>query len=208
MKISTELMTLAQYIAGEFDNKEQAIAEPTWYVPLRLWQRPVPVPLFPEPSISLYAEQVNMMTPDRVYRPRLMQLRQSQTGEGLEVQYYQLMNRTQCQGAGNNPELLKGLTRDRLELLPGCTLTVTQENIGLNHYRFRAQLPANSPCRFSHQGETFQVELGFEATSDQFLSYDKGINPTTGQALWGALMGPFRLHKRQDFASEIPIFEV
>ena len=55
MTISPELIALAQYMAGEFDNREQALAEPTWYVHLRMWQRPLPVPLFSEPSIALFA---------------------------------------------------------------------------------------------------------------------------------------------------------
>jgi hypothetical protein len=31
------------------------------------------------------------------------------------------------------------------------------------------------------------------------------LSPTTGKAIWGALMGPFKLVKRQDFASEVSV---
>ncbi|MFM6193835.1 MAG: CpcT/CpeT family chromophore lyase [Planktothrix sp.] len=48
MMISPELKTLAEYMAGEFDNQAQALADPVWYVHLRLWHRPVPVSLFAE----------------------------------------------------------------------------------------------------------------------------------------------------------------
>ena len=51
---SPELIALARYMAGEFDNREQAIADPAWYVHLHLWQRPVP--LFLEDSFTLFAE--------------------------------------------------------------------------------------------------------------------------------------------------------
>ncbi|HEY9302185.1 MAG TPA: CpcT/CpeT family chromophore lyase, partial [Phormidium sp.] len=88
MTISPELIALAQYMAGEFDNREQALADPTWYVHLRLWQRPLPIPLFSEPSIALFAEQANILELDKPYRPRIVQLRQVKTAPGLiEAQY-------------------------------------------------------------------------------------------------------------------------
>lgn len=204
MAFSPELLALARYMAGEFDNQEQAVAEPTWYVHLRLWQRPLPVSLFPESSIALFAEQANALYLDRPYRPRIMELRPSPAGPGfLEVQYYKLKDLEAVQGAGRHPELLQQLTPEQVELLPGCTLTVTQEDLAPNSYHFRAALPPDARCCFSHQGHTYQVDLGFEATPEVFLSFDRGIDPTTDKAIWGALMGAFRFVKRQDFASEV-----
>ncbi|WP_342749105.1 CpcT/CpeT family chromophore lyase [Tychonema bourrellyi] len=65
MTFSPELIALAQYMAGDFDNSEQALAEPVWYVHLRFWQRPLPVSLFSEPSIALFAEQANILELDK-----------------------------------------------------------------------------------------------------------------------------------------------
>ncbi|NEO28340.1 MAG: chorismate mutase, partial [Kamptonema sp. SIO4C4] len=53
MPLSSELLTLGQYLAGEFTNQKQAIADPAWYVNLCLWHRPVP--LFTEDSLTFYA---------------------------------------------------------------------------------------------------------------------------------------------------------
>ncbi|HLO46934.1 MAG TPA: chromophore lyase CpcT/CpeT [Kamptonema sp.] len=204
MALSVELITLAQYMAGVFDNRTQAIADPTWYVHLHLWQRPVPVSLFSEPSITLYLEQANVLKLDLPYRPRIVQLRHRPTApDSLEVQYYQLKDIGAVQGAGQNPDLLKQLTPEQLELLPGCTLTVERQDLAPNLYRFRASLPPETQCCFTHRGQTYQVDLGFEASAAEFLSYDRGIDPTTGRAIWGALMGPFKFVKREDFASEV-----
>lgn len=204
MILSTELTTLGHYLAGVFDNGTQAIADPIWYVHLRLWHRPVPVSLFPEPSITLYAEQANILKLDKPYRPRIVQLRQSPTApDSLEVQYHQLKDITAVQGAGQNPDLLKQLTPEQVELLPGCTLTVNRQDLAPNRYRFRASLPPETQCCFTYGGQTYQVDLGFEASAEEFLSYDRGIDPPTGRAIWGALMGPFRFVKREDLASEI-----
>lgn len=204
MILSPELIALAKYMAGEFDNREQALAEPAWYVHLCLWQRPLPVPLFSEPSIALFAEQANVLNLDKPYRPRIVQLRHSPSGAGLlEAQYYMLRDIAAFQGAGSNPDLLEKLTSEQIQLLPGCKLSITVQDLGTKGYCFRASLPAGTPCCFAYEGQNYQVDLGFEAAAETFLSYDKGISPKTGKAIWGALMGPFKFVKRQDFASEV-----
>lgn len=205
MVVSPELRALAEYMAGEFDNQLQALADPVWYVHLRLWHRPVPRALFPEPSLVLFAEQANIVNLNQPYRPRFIQLRQSPDSEsGLEAQYYIPQNIQAVQGAGQDPDRLNGLTPEDLEFLPGCTLKITYECLGPHQYSFRAVLPENQVCGFSYQNKTYQVELGFEATADHFFSYDKGIDPETGKPLWGALLGPFQFQKRCCFATTLP----
>ncbi|WP_413167441.1 chromophore lyase CpcT/CpeT [Capilliphycus salinus ALCB114379] len=205
MNFSPELMALARYLAGEFDNQAQAMAEPAWYVHLHLWQRPLPIPLFKD-SITLFVEQANALTPDQPYRQRMMQLYSSaETTERLHVQYYMLKDLKAVQGGGRHAEKLRQLTPEQLEFLPGCRLDVTCEPLTANTYHFKANLPENTRCCFTYQNQTLQIDLGFEAMANEFLSYDKGINPQTGQATWGALLGPFRFVKRIDFASELSI---
>lgn len=202
MILSPELITLAHYMAGEFDNQQQAIAEPAWYVHLRLWQRPVP--LFTEDSLTLFAEQANIVNLEKPYRPRILRLQSSDTTPtSLQVQYYMLKDIEAIRGAGRNPELLRQLTLEDIEFLPGCNLTVKHQQLALNSYEFSASSTTGTPCGFSYKGNSYQVSLGFEATAQEFRSYDKGIDSTTGKAIWGALMGPFRFTKRQNFASEL-----
>lgn len=200
MALSSRLLTLAGYLAGEFENREQAIAEPIWYVHLRLWQRPVP--LFQEDSVVLFAEQANIVKLDQPYRPRLLRLQCAQD-DRLQVQYYGFRDPGAVRGAGQNSALLKKITVEQIDCLPGCLLTVTQDSLGNDRYRFSAALPAGERCCFTVQQETYQVSLGFEAKPEEFLSYDKGIDPQTGKAIWGALLGPFQFKKIQDFSGEL-----
>lgn len=65
---------LAQYLAGEFDNQQQAQAEPVWYVHLRLWQRPLPHPLFGPSRMGFFLEQASALTSDCPYRQRLLEI--------------------------------------------------------------------------------------------------------------------------------------
>ncbi len=204
MTFSPELIALGRYLAGEFDNQQQAIADPVWYVHLCLWQRPVP--LFVEDSITLFAEQSNILNPELPYRQRLLRLLASDTSPtSVLVQYYMIKEPASVRGAGSNPALLKKLTPDQIELLPGCTLNVTQRLLNANSYYFSTSPSTGDRCCFTYQGETYQVSLGFEASPDEFRSYDKGIDPNTGKAIWGALLGPYIFTKRQDLAAELPI---
>lgn len=198
MTFSPQLLALADYLAGEFDNREQAIAQPAWYVHLRLWQRPVP--LFQEDSLTIFAEQANIVNLDRPYRQRIMRLLQGNGPDApLKVQYYMPKNPSALVGAGCNTALLNTLTPDNLELLPGCVLNVTQQSLAVNHYKFEATPPPDTCCCFSVDGNIVQVSLGFEVTQDKFFSYDKGIDSTTGKATWGAILGPYCYTKREQY---------
>jgi hypothetical protein len=203
MALPSELLTLAHYLAGEFENREQSLAEPVWYVHLRLWQRPVH--LFVEDSITLFVEQASVVKLDQPYRPRLLRLQVTPTNaNSFQVQYYAFKDPIAVQGAGRNPDLLKSLTVEQIEFLPGCLLNVTQQPLGNDRYHFLASLPPGGKCCFTYQAQTYQVSLGFEASSEEFLSHDRGIDPQTGKAIWGAMLGPFRFKKIQDFAGELP----
>jgi hypothetical protein len=198
MTISPELLTLADYMAGEFDNREQALADPAWYVHLRMWQRPIS--LFGEDSLTIFAEQANVLKLDRPYRQRIMRLMTNEESDGsLHIQYYMPKDPSALLGAGCNSALLNTLTEEQLDLLPGCRLAVTQQQVAPNRYRFFGKPSEQACCTFKYLGDTVQVSLGFETTGDEFLSYDKGIDQTNGKATWGAIMGPYRYTKRNQF---------
>lgn len=186
------LTTLTQWLAGEFDNKDQALDQPVWFVHLRLWHRPLPFQIDGNPA--LFAEQANYLYPENAYRQRIVVLKPIAHSQTLQAQYYAFKQPERYQGAGANPDRLQALSLDQLELLPGCVLNVTQQND-----RFKAEPEPNAKCCFQYQGETRQVILGFEVTADRFFSYDRGVDPETGQALWGATMGAYEFHKRHSF---------
>ena len=210
MNLSPQLIALGTYLAGEFDNQPQALAEPAWYVHLRLWKRPVP--LFTEDSITLFAEQASVVNLEQPYRPRLFRLRQSeQYPQKLKVDYYMFKDISAVKGAGRNPKLLRQITTEQIEFLPDCSLEIEVEQLdtGYSFETFSTSegaQPGNAthrPCTFTYQNNTYQVSLGFRVTEKELQTYDKGIDPQTGRAIWGALMGAYRFTKLQDFSGEI-----
>ncbi|WP_066379402.1 MULTISPECIES: chromophore lyase CpcT/CpeT [unclassified Anabaena] len=201
MNLSLQLITLSNYLAGEFDNQQQALAEPVWYVHLRLWQRPVE--LWREDSITLFAEQANIVNLEHPYRQRILRLMPNDDKTLLQVQYYMPKNPSALSGAGRNPTLLKALTPEQLELLPGCILQVTQQEIAPNQSQFIATPPAEARCTFTYQGNTVQVSLGLKITPTELFSYDKGIDQVTGKATWGAIVGPYCYTKREQYSINV-----
>jgi CpeT/CpcT family (DUF1001) len=200
--MTPELITFGKYLAGEFENKRQALAEPVWYVHLRLWLRPVP--FFREDSIALFAEQASIVNLEQPYRPRLWRLRQSESG-GLQVQHYMFNDLKSVQGAGRNPDILRKISLKDLTFLPTCNLEVRVNNLDNNQYHFIAQPQPEQHCQFTYEGKTYQVALGFEVTSNSLKTYDKGIDPGTGKGIWGALLGPYQYEKRQEFGAELGV---
>jgi CpeT/CpcT family (DUF1001) len=200
MSFSPQLLALAEYLAGEFNNRLQALDDPVWYVNLCLWQ--VPVSLFPQDSITIFAEQANAVKLDQPYRQRIMRI--SETGDSqipLQVQYYMFKDPGIFAGGGSNPNLLKHITPEHLELLAGCVLNVSVQEIGVNRYQFYATPQSNACCTFTYLGNIVQVSLGFEVTQQELKTYDKGIDPVTGSATWGAILGPYHYikYKQLDF---------
>ena len=194
MPHAPELLTLANYLTGEFTNQEQALAEPAWYVHLHLWHRPI-VGLFSE-GITFFAEQANVLKLDQPYRQRLLQLKEVASNPlHIQVQYYKILIPTDFRGAGANPALLDNLTLEQVELLPDCVLDVTISQPSFPDYYFEALPTSDRPCSFSYENKTYQVQLGFATSLGHFFSYDKGLNPLTGKAIWGAILGAYRFTK-------------
>jgi hypothetical protein len=180
-------LELAAWLCGEFDNQAQSQDDPTWYVPLRLWHRPLLHPI--QGQFAIFAEQSNVLQLDKPYRQRVLVLQPE--GDRLSVQFWAFRDPAQFRGAGVNPDLLLQATEAALEALPGCRLQVSELGD-----RYRAEPEPESRCCFPYDGKIRQVVLGFEASATQFLSYDRGVDPDTGQSLWGAMMGPYRHQKR------------
>ncbi|MBF2047910.1 MAG: chromophore lyase CpcT/CpeT [Elainella sp. C42_A2020_010] len=196
--MTVDLTQLAHWLAGEFDNQPQAQDQPVWFVSLRLWQRPLPFRI--QGRLALFCEQANSLYLDAPYRQRILVLQPSDNLQQGRAQYLAFKQPERFKGAGAQPERLQTLTLDDLEALPGCELTITYTN-----QRFKADPDPDVKCCFQYNGQTRQVILGFEATATQFLSWDRGVDPDSGKLLWGALMGAYQFHKRQDFAAELPV---
>ncbi|WP_017297878.1 chromophore lyase CpcT/CpeT [Nodosilinea nodulosa] len=200
--IEAQLHPLAIALAGEFDNRQQSLSDPTWYLHLRLWQRPLPRHLFGE-GYGFFIEQVSVASGKPPYRQRILHL--TAKDNALWGQYYGLTDPSAYVGAATQPDRLTGLSRDELVSLPTCGVAIERQPDGQT---YSARLPEGSLCSFTIGGATSYVRLAFDIGPESpaassaivFQMNDRGIDAATGKATWGPMMGPFRLIKQNAFA--------
>ncbi len=188
-----KLTVLAQWLVGEFENPNQAKEQPNWFVHIRLWHRPLPVKI--DGNLAIFAEQAPIVKLDQPYRQRILVLKPSDDPNQLVGQYYGFKDPNKFRGAGTNPHLLSQLSPKDLVNLPGCALTITEQE-----QKFIAQPEPGAKCFFEYDGQIRQVILGLEVREDGFKSFDRGVDPETGRGLWGALIGPYEYQKIQGFS--------
>lgn len=196
MADSAPLITLVEWLTGEFDNQPQSLDQPAWFVHLRLWHRLLPLRLGGHPVI--FAEQANALYLDRPYRQRVLVLQDMQP-DRWQVYYLAFKQPERVKGAGVKPSLLNNLSLSDFDELPGCELSVS-----FSGNKFVATPQPDARCCFQYDGQTRQVVLGFEVSDRQFVSFDRGVDPDTGAALWGAIMGGYEFRKRQNFSVDLP----
>ena len=204
MTVEAAFKQLSQTLAGTFQNRAQALADPARYVHLRLWC--YPTQLFAEDSNTFFIEQASAAFKQAPYRQRVLRIRLKE--RHLTAEYYALKDAQLWQGATQEPERLKALQPDDLQALVNSQLSVNAKSEqGFTRFEVR-QLPGER-CQFQVSGETKLVELAFDAIAPQatsqtkpaFWMYDKGIDAETAKPTWGALHGPFQLVKTDDFSA-------
>lgn len=192
MTPTEQLTTLATWLLGEFENATQAKAQPTWFVHTHLWHRLLPVKI--DGQLAIFAEQAPIIKLDQPYRQRIFVVKPSDTKDQSIGQYYGFKEPGKFRGAGANPDRLEQFVPEDLINLPGCALTIKEDG-----EKFIAQPEPNAKCLFEYDGKIRQVVLGFEVSESEFKSFDRGVDPETGQGLWGALIGPYEYQKLHGF---------
>jgi hypothetical protein len=199
MTQATDLVRLlAQYLAGEFTNQQQAIANPSWFVNLRAWHRPLPMRM--AGHLALFMEQANALYPDRPYRQRILIVQPTEQPDLIRGQFWGFQQPDRFARSGADPTQLQGLSPSDLTELPGCGLEIRWQGD-----RFVAEPPPDAKCCFPYEGQLRQVVLGFTVSASHYESRDRGVDMETGKGLWGALMGAYEYEKAIDFAAQLPV---
>jgi len=194
MNSSSQLLQLASWMSGEYSNREQSLDQPVWFVNLVWWQRPIPFNVLG--SIAIFAEQANALILDRPYRQRILQF--VENDGKIQVKYWGFKDPVAWTGAGRDRDRLNQININDIEPLAGCLLDISFVN-----GRYKAEMSKDAKCCFQYLNESRQVVLGFEVSADEFWSGDRGVEPETGTAIWGAIMDFYKFKKINDFSPEI-----
>lgn len=196
MTHSSDIATLARWMASDFSNQAQAFENPPFFAHIRVCMRPLPLEVLG--GVSLYLEQAYDYMLDQPYRTRVLKL--VPAGDRIEIENYALKDEQKFYGASRDPVRLQGITADLLEKLPGCTF-ITQ----WTGRSFKGEVEPGKGCMVVRKGKSTYLDSFFEIDENKFTSHDRGRDPETDEHVWGALAGPFEFVRVASFAGEVPV---
>jgi CpeT/CpcT family (DUF1001) len=196
MSHSTDIITLARWMASDFSNQAQAFENPPFFAHIRVCMRPLPVALLD--GVSLYLEQAYDIELNSPYRVRVLKL--VPIDDRIDIENYAIANEEQFYGASRDLQKLQELKKAEFKLMPGCTF--------ITHWTgssFKGSVEPGKGCMVVRKGKNTYLDSEFEIDGDKFISHDRGRDPETDAHVWGALAGPFEFTRRASFADEIQV---
>ncbi|MDQ2099130.1 MAG: chromophore lyase CpcT/CpeT [Tychonema bourrellyi B0820] len=196
MSHSTDIITLARWMASDFSNQAQAFENPPFFAHIRVCMRPLPVELLD--GVSLYLEQAYDIELNSPYRVRVLKL--VPMADRIDIENYAIANEEQFYGASRDRQKLQELKTAEFKLMPGCTF--------ITHWTgssFKGRVEPGKGCMVVRKGKKTYLDSEFEIDGDKFVSHDRGRDPETDAHVWGALAGPFEFTRRASFADEIQV---
>ena len=196
MTHSTDIVTLARWMAADFSNQAQAFENPPFFAHIRVCMRPLPVEVLD--GISLYLEQAYDIELHVPYRVRVLKL--VPVGDRIDIENYAIENEAQFYGASRDPQRLQEIKTAQLTLLPGCTFFTQWTGSS-----FKGFVEPGKGCSVVRKGKKTYLDSEFEIDGNKFISHDRGRDPENDAHVWGALAGPFEFTRRASFADEIQV---
>ena len=194
MTHSTDVKTLARWMAADFSNQPQAFENPPFFAHIRVCMRPLPEALMG--ATSLYLEQAYDITLDTPYRARVLKF--VAVEDHIEVENYEIEEGEAFYGASREPERLKTLDPAKIKKLPGCSFLVRWTGNS-----FKAVVEPGKCCTVVRKGKETYLDSEFEVTAERLVSLDRGRDRQTDELIWGSIAGPFEFEKWASFANEV-----
>jgi hypothetical protein len=196
MTHSTDIVTLARWMAADFSNQLQAFENPPMYAHIRVFMRPLPLSLLD--GVSFFVEQAYDYMLNNPYRVRVLRLIKTDTH--IEIENYTVKDEQKLYGASRDPGRLQTLKAEQLEKLPGCNMIV--EWTGNS---FKGKVEPGKACMVVRKGKETYLDSSFEIDQDKFISLDRGRDPETDEHVWGSVAGPFHFVRWASFADEVKV---
>ncbi|GFE70673.1 chromophore lyase CpcT/CpeT [Chroococcus sp. FPU101] len=194
MTHATDIKTLAQWMAADFSNQEQAWANPPFFAHIRVCMRPLPDEILS--STALFLEQAYDFMISNPYRLRV--LRFFLVDDHIELENYKVKEEAKFYGASRDKEKLKTLTFEDLELMSGCDMTVEWTG-----HSFKGEVKPGKQCIVVRNEKVTYLDNSFEIDEQTLVSVDRGLDPETDEQVWGSVAGPFNFVRLTSFSNEV-----
>lgn len=192
---NNDLITLAQWMAGDFSNYKQSFEKPQQFAHIHIFFRPLPWEFFN--AIGFYSEQVydhDLWTPYRQGVHKLID-----QGEQIYIENYSLNDPVQYAGAARELSILKTIKPDCIQRRYNCSMVFKREG-----EMFRGSVEPGNQCLIEKKGCSTYLISDVEITETTWSSLDRGMDVNTHQQIWGSDFGSLWFEKRQSFAGELP----
>jgi CpeT protein len=192
----SDLITLAQWMAGDFSNRQQSFDFPQQFAHIHVFFRPLPWDFFN--AIGFYSEQAydhDLWTPYRQGVHKLVD-----RGDDIYIENYSLKDAIWFAGAARELSILNTITPDRIERRHHCSMVFRREG-----EMFRGYVEPGNRCMIEKRGRMTYLVSEVEVTDTTWLSLDRGMDIDTHEQVWGSTAGPLRFSKCQSFAAELPL---
>lgn len=196
MTHSTDVATLARWMAADFSNQAQAFENPPLYAHIRVCMRPVSYELLS--GVGLFLEQAYDFMLSSPYRLRVLKF--TPQDNHILLENYSVKDEADFYGAARNPDLLQKLTGDHVEKMPGCDMRVDWTG-----QSFKGRVEPGKNCIVNRNGKRTYLDNEFEVTEGQLISLDRGRDPETDELVWGSIAGPFYFDRWASYAEEVKL---
>ena len=191
-----DVYTLAQWLAGDHSNWEQAIDNPPFFAHIRVGIRALPNPISDE-GIWLFLEQAYDFELNYPYRTAVLHL--IYRHDRIEMINYRLKNAETFFGASRDRHKLNALTLEAIDKLEGCTQWVDRAD----SLTFKGAVEPGKKCCIHRKGVDTYLSIEFEVTETTYSSLDRGYDVITDERVWGSIAGAFQFVKKVSFGDEI-----
>jgi CpeT protein len=188
------LTTLAQWMAGEFSNYQQAQSNPSLYAHIHIFFRPLPFEFFS--GIGFYSEQAYDYDLWRPYRQGVHRL--VDRGTDIYIENYSLKDAMLYAGAARELSILRTISPDCLERRYHCSMVFKRDGD-----RFIGSVEPGNLCLIQRHGCQTYLISEVEVTQNTWMSLDRGMDINTHEQIWGSEYGALQFAKSQSFANEL-----
>jgi CpeT protein len=196
LPMTSDLLTLAQWMAGDFSNRQQAFDNAKLFAHIHVFFRPLPWDFFE--GIGFYSEQVydyDLWSPYRQGVHRFVD-----RGDHIYIENYGLIEPMLYAGAAREPSILGTITTAALKPRCGCAMVFRRSGDC-----FIGSVEPGRQCIIPKQGIDTYLVSEVEVTATTWNSLDRGFDPATEDVVWGSEHGPLQFTKAQSFADEVPL---
>ncbi|MEB3193205.1 MAG: chromophore lyase CpcT/CpeT [Snowella sp.] len=191
---SNDLITLAEWMAGDFSNAQQSVENPQQFAHIHIYFRPLPFEFFN--AIGFYSEQVydyDLWTPYRQGVHRLVDQE-----DQIYIENYSLEDPVQYAGAARELSILATIKPQAIRRRYHCSMVFKREGDS-----FRGAVEPGNQCLIEKRGCQTYLVSEVEVTAKTWRSLDRGLDVNSHQQVWGSQFGSLYFEKRQSFANEL-----